>query len=339
MRLMRINRAKAASLVLALLMSGLWAACGGDDTVSNSAGDAGQEGGKDTGTGGSDTSTGGSETSTGDDSSTGDDTSTGDDSSTSDTSTGDDSGDDGMADTSTGDDGSMADTSTGDDGSMADTSTGDDGGDASMADTSTGDDGGDGSMADTSTGDDGGDSSTADTGAADTSTMDAADAGTTDAQLVGDSQVVTDAGPGGDGAAVSCGAASCNLPSETCCVYDEPNASFLVSCSNGASCPKVTAADAGPLVNIALQCEVAENCPANHVCCLTKYANGSVASHCEAACAGGTLSVQMCSVSASDAGCEVPDGGDAGLATCSSANINSWGLPNGFATCGGVSAP
>jgi hypothetical protein len=164
-------------------------------------------------------------------------------------------------------------------------------------------------------------------------------------QLIGDgSQIVSDAGPGGDGAVVSCGSASCNLPNETCCVYDEPSASFLVSCSNGATCPNIAVdagdgGDAAALVGIALQCEVSENCPVDHICCLTKYPNGTVSSHCEAQCAGGTLSVQMCSVTASDAGCEVPDGGDAGLATCSTDNIQTWGLPNGFATCGGVAAP
>jgi hypothetical protein len=82
---------------------------------------------------------------------------------------------------------------------------------------------------------------------------------------------------------------------------------------------------------VALQCEIRENCPANNVCCLVKHTDGTVLSHCTQSCQGGAASAELCDSAAVDAGCN-----DAG--TCSSTGIGTWGLPSGFATCGGRSA-
>jgi hypothetical protein len=137
---------------------------------------------------------------------------------------------------------------------------------------------------------------------------------------------VVDSGPGGDGAVLTCGSAECHLPVETCCVYDEPQNQFFVACSNGAQCPTL---DAG--LAVALSCESQANCNgANAICCISSTSDGGkIAAHCTASCQGGQSNAILCDPTTADAGCAA----DAG---CSTANIGSWGLPAGFATCGGV---
>jgi hypothetical protein len=143
--------------------------------------------------------------------------------------------------------------------------------------------------------------------------------------------ILKDAGPGGDGASLSCGSAQCQLPNETCCVYADPtSSSFFVDCANGAACPALVDAgfDAGNPV--ALQCESNQNCQGSLLCCLTSNNDGgTIASHCTSSCQGGEEHAVLCDKSLADAGC--------GDAACASTNIGTWLLPSGFATCGGVS--
>jgi hypothetical protein len=214
------------------------------------------------------------------------------------------------------------------------------GGDDTIAPSGGGDAGSDVTVADTGGGQP--DTSTADTSPGDdTSTTDApqGDGGgdaQLDVQLVQDTgSTLTDAGPGGDGAVLSCGSASCNLPNQTCCVYPEPP-SFFVACSNGAACPTIFAnpdagdgGDAGPVLSAAqLQCEISANCPnSNNQCCITVDPSGKVSAHCTSSCPNGAI---LCDPNAAaDAGECAADAG------CSAANIGSWSLPNGFGTCGG----
>ena len=187
-------------------------------------------------------------------------------------------------------------------------------------------DGGGGS--DTSTGQDTGtsDGSGGDTGTGGDAGGDAA----LDVQLIPDTgNTLTDSGPGGDAAILNCGTAQCNLPTQTCCVYPEsPN--FYVACSTGAACPLLDAGTDSGISAVALQCEDKENCGGNLVCCLySTNDGGSIQSHCTDSCVGGEKHAILCDQGAADAGC-----GDAGA--CSSANISTWNLPTGFATCGGV---
>jgi hypothetical protein len=176
----------------------------------------------------------------------------------------------------------------------------------------------------------GGDSGGTDSGGTDSGETDATVTdGGTDAQLVEDGGIVTDAGPGGDAAVLNCGSASCDLPTQSCCFYPNDAGSFYAACSNGQVCPAVD----GGGTPTALACTSQANCGAGSMCCLTSPASGTNASHCvaPAACAStvGIKSAFLCDPAASDAGC-----GDAGA--CGSSNIGSWNLPSGFGTCGDV---
>jgi hypothetical protein len=156
--------------------------------------------------------------------------------------------------------------------------------------------------------------------------------------------------PSGDAAALGCGSVTCSAQNETCCVYPitNPPPSFVAGCSNGAGCPAL-AGDAGYEAGAPaeLHCEVQANCTGGTVCCLQAPSNGVVNAHCKApgACvatvvdggaeggeagAVGLPTALLCDpMLGADAGC-----GDA--AACSSTNIGSWSLPNGFGTCGGL---
>jgi len=189
--------------------------------------------------------------------------------------------------------------------------------------------GGDGSAQDSGDGAPSTDSGDATTGS------DAGSDAPTDVTLIPDSgNTVADAAPGGDAAAVNCGSADCNLPTQTCCIYPITNAPppFYLACSTGASCPALDSGvyDAGTPTE--LQCEVQANCSGGQICCIYAPSSGKIGSHCttENSCANsaGTKTAQLCNPAAIDAGC-----GDAGA--CSSTNIGTWHLPNGFGTCGG----
>ena len=220
------------------------------------------------------------------------------------------------------------------------------GGDDSAGGSGTGDDGGaDGTAFDSGGGgDDTGSGGGDDTGSGGGDAGGGGDTGSDtgggrdaaqDVTLAEGGGTVTDAGPGGDAAVVNCGTTSCNLPAQTCCFYpiEFPPPPYYSACANGATCPPLDAGiDAGSATEV--KCETEANCVAGNVCCITATASGDISAHCEApgSCVStaGDKTAYLCDPSAADAGC-----GDAGA--CSSANIGTWHLPSGFATCGGLS--
>lgn len=158
---------------------------------------------------------------------------------------------------------------------------------------------------------------------------DAQDDALADGAFVADGGSASDAGPGGNTSTLPCGSAQCGIPAQTCCVFSNPNPppDFFYGCYNGA-CPVDAGFDAGTGDITSLKCSGAANCPVGSVCCVYETANKRVASDCFASCGGGQA--QLCDPSAVDSGCS-PDAG-----ACSSANVTDWGLPNTYATCGGV---
>lgn len=134
-----------------------------------------------------------------------------------------------------------------------------------------------------------------------------------------------DAGPGGDTTKIACGATSCALATDTCCVSE------LAAGGNNAYACTTTDAGCPPPAGggdvVALKCSAQANCPANTVCCVRQTNNGAT-SECKPAC--GQNEAQLCDPKALDGG-----GCTAGN-PCSNDNISDWGnLPASFATCGG----
>lgn len=132
------------------------------------------------------------------------------------------------------------------------------------------------------------------------------------------------AGPGGDTATIACGATTCPIPAETCCVSEvggSGNNAF--ACVASATCPTVPSGGE----TAALKCTGAANCGPGTVCCI-RYNEPRAASECKASC--GKNEAQLCDPKAADGGgCPAAD-------PCSNDNIGDWGkLPDGFATCGG----
>lgn len=132
-----------------------------------------------------------------------------------------------------------------------------------------------------------------------------------------------DAGPGGDTSKLSCGAAACAIPGQTCCVSAlTGGASTAFSCVNGPTCPS----PAGGGETAALACSGAANCPQGTVCCI-RSTNSGAASECKATC--GKSEAQLCDAKAANTGCSPTE-------PCSNESIDDWGnLPAGYATCGG----
>lgn len=153
------------------------------------------------------------------------------------------------------------------------------------------------------------------------------DGGTSSGALGGDGGIdPPDAGPGGDLTKVTCGATSCAIPAETCCVSDVGNGALGYACTAGTTCPRLT----GGGDTTALKCTSAKNCAAGTVCCVMQT-KGVTTSSCQATCTSGngTDSAQLCDPSAGDGGgCPAAD-------PCSNKSINDWGLPKTFGTCGG----
>jgi len=148
------------------------------------------------------------------------------------------------------------------------------------------------------------------------------------ANLFGDASVSTtsDGGPGGNTQTVSCGASACTIASQSCCVYETaPTWSYV--CVDGTSCPLLDGGGGGGQ-GTALACSGAANCGNGTVCCVFEGPNKQVQSSCMAACP--TNGAQLCDSNAPVSGCAA----DAG--TCSTTNISDWGLPKGYATCGGI---
>ena len=161
-----------------------------------------------------------------------------------------------------------------------------------------------------------------------TSDTGTSDAGTTDGSIVADGGVGADGGPGGDMTRLACGGASCAIPGVSCCIYQLNNGppDFAYACVTGTTCP----ARGGAGDSTLLQCAGAANCAAGKVCCVKDRA-GVVSSSCETTCvaAAGAKTAQLCDPAAATTGCTA-------TAPCSHDNIGDWGLPNTFATCGGV---
>ncbi len=127
--------------------------------------------------------------------------------------------------------------------------------------------------------------------------------------------------PGGTTSTLPCGSTLCSLPGEVCCVSDPP----AYVCVAGSACPPPGNAAAGNAT--ALSCSGAANCPAPNVCCVYEM-NRQVLSGCMAACPAN--GAQLCDPSAVSSGCTAATG------ACSSQNVSDWGLPQTYATCGGV---
>lgn len=131
------------------------------------------------------------------------------------------------------------------------------------------------------------------------------------------------AGPGGDISHLPCGTAQCSLPGETCCISGFHNG-LAYSCVNGPSC-----AGAPGIGKTALKCSGAANCAAGTVCCVRAFreSGNDAASACKATCGGNEA--QLCDLNAAPTGCPAAK-------ACSSTRIGDWGLPQTFATCGGL---
>ena len=147
-----------------------------------------------------------------------------------------------------------------------------------------------------------------------------------DGAVVASGGSTDDGGPGGNAQSLSCGSAACAIPGESCCVYDTSPPTY--ACVAGSGCPVVDGGGGGGR-GTALQCSGAANCPANTVCCVYENANKQVASDCRAACASNQAQLCDPTVSAAASGCPAS-------APCSSNNVTDWGIPNSYATCGGV---
>lgn len=130
---------------------------------------------------------------------------------------------------------------------------------------------------------------------------------------------------GSDGASdaappLACGGSSCHA-GEACCVYagsGTPQYQCATSCpqpQNGATLSTLTCASSADCAGLD--------------CCLERTSGVNV-SQCAAQCTSGQA--QLCDPTAQDAGCP-------STAPCSNGNISDWGLPNGFATCGGQGPP
>jgi hypothetical protein len=156
--------------------------------------------------------------------------------------------------------------------------------------------------------------------------------------VVADGGVGGDAGPGGNTSTLPCGGATCNVPSESCCVTSGGGAPGY-ECVVGPACP---GGDGGRSDTVALQCTSAANCAAGTVCCMTA-SNNSVSSQCTPASSDGgdtctgQDSAQLCDKNANGTATGCPAGGQ--NSQCSSDHIDAWGLPGTFATCGGKDGP
>ena len=141
----------------------------------------------------------------------------------------------------------------------------------------------------------------------------------------GDGGAGSEGGPGGDTARMTCGMTSCDLSSERCCIYPAtlPPPEFFFRCVAGLRCP--THDDTYPATE--LTCASRANCSPGLACCIIDYGLGLHGSECRSDCAGNEIE-QLCEVAAPDSGCPP-------TLPCSQTNIRDWGLPSGYATCGG----
>jgi hypothetical protein len=94
---------------------------------------------------------------------------------------------------------------------------------------------------------------------------------------------------------------------------------------------------------VGLTCSDTSNCTAGNICCIVSNGgNAPVTSSClsATACAaanGGTGGGQLCDPNAAGGNTGCPDGGAGScVVDTGNSNINSWGLPNSYATCGDI---
>lgn len=133
-----------------------------------------------------------------------------------------------------------------------------------------------------------------------------------DGSVVADASGADGAGPGGDATTLPCGAASCTIPSQTCCV--SPPAPYGYACMNGSSCPGGATA---------LKCSSSANCAVPSVCCISSSGEAA-SSSCKATCSAGEK--QMCDPNAATSGC--PNG-----KTCANPGDGDFPLPETYAVC------
>jgi hypothetical protein len=131
---------------------------------------------------------------------------------------------------------------------------------------------------------------------------------------------------------VKCGSIACAEP-QFCCIYSTAvPGSFDSQCNSSASCPSKV----GDTLTATLACSAAGNCSIGDVCCITKDGtSGAVTSKCmsPSACrnsgSGGTTAAFLCNPLAGANECPSSAG------PCENNNINAWGLPDSYGTCGG----
>ena len=167
---------------------------------------------------------------------------------------------------------------------------------------------------------------------------DAGDAGTLpDGAIAADGGTnIQDAGPGGDTTSLPCGAATCAIPSQSCCVANTNGGrNYLCVVGPATNCP-VPDAGGQPEV-VALKCSSSANCAATEQCCANVGAGGIAQSSCvpwgtcgSADAGAGNEHAVFCTLDAGNVGC------DAGV-TC--VQNNDWGLPKNFGTCGNANGP
>lgn len=160
---------------------------------------------------------------------------------------------------------------------------------------------------------------------------DAGDSGNLpDGSVAADGGDTPDAGPGGTLTTLPCGTATCAIPGQSCCVEMGGGGATTYLCVVGpsANCPNLGGGDV-----IGLKCSSAANCSAGQQCCASTAGGTVTLSACvpQGTCTGAEHAV-LCNKNAVTTGC------DAGV-TCTSNNVDSWALPNNFATCGGVQGP
>jgi hypothetical protein len=147
-----------------------------------------------------------------------------------------------------------------------------------------------------------------------------------EAGVTADGGVNADARPGGDTTKIACGATTCPIPAESCCVIDLDRGTAY-ACVAGTTCPRAPRGE-GDGRSAALRCSSAANCAAGTVCCVREEREERTVSECKATCAD--REEQLCDPALADGGSGCPAN-----ERCSTESIRDWGLPRTFGTCGG----
>ncbi|MGH7298077.1 MAG: hypothetical protein ACRELB_24265 [Polyangiaceae bacterium] len=139
----------------------------------------------------------------------------------------------------------------------------------------------------------------------------------------GSSGASSGVGTGDAGATtIACGAATCSLPSQLCCVTQAGGGGgggFTYACVSGSTCPTSGGGGNPP---VGLQCTSTEACATGDVCCFDGTTNTAT---CAPTC-NGNNTTQLCDPNAASSGC--PQG-----QPCQAGGVD--GLPQSQGTCGG----